>query len=136
MPTAARKQREAEKRRQAEQDAADWAAFDWQLAQRSPAQLKMLRGDFDGSKELVIEFPADMRLKKGLIIFDVNGDVLHHENLGHGGNMRRKNDALDDARDWKRKFPDIWGKRGYAKVIAYKSGLSVETIRRYFKRLP
>lgn len=136
MPTAIRKQRETEKRRQAEQDAADLAEFDRLIAQLSPAQLRALQTDFDGNKDLILVFPADMRLKNGLLSFDENGDVLRHQNLGRGGNMCRENDALDEARDLKRKYSELWGKRGYAKVIAYRSGRSVETIRRYFKKLP
>lgn len=136
MPTAARKQREAEKRRQADQDSADWAKFDRQITQLSLARLQALQTDFDGNRDLILVFPAGMSLKNGLLQFDENGDVLRHQNLGRGGNMCRENDALDDARDLKRKYPDVWAKRGYAKVLAYKTGRSVETIRRYFKKLP
>lgn len=136
MPTAARKKREADKRRQAEQDAKDLAEFDEKCARQTPAQREEMRTLFGESDDLIFELPSYLRMKRGLIQFDENGDVWFSKGIGRGGNQCRENDAVDTAKDLKRKYPDIWGKRGYAKKIAFETRLSVETIRRYFKKLP
>lgn len=95
-----------------------------------------MRTLFGESDDLIFELPSYLRMKRGLIQFDENGDVWFSKGIGRGGNQCRENDAVDTAKDLKRKYPDIWGKRGYAKKIAFETRLSVETIRRYFKKLP
>lgn len=136
MPTKERKQREAEKRQQAEQEAAELAEFDRQMAALSPEHLAALRALGSDSNDLVFELPPYMRMKGGLIGFDEEGNVWKSGSIGVGGNLKRANDAQDEAEDLRRRYSAIWGKRGRAKTIAYETGLPVETIRRYFKRVP
>lgn len=142
MPTAARKQREAEKRRQTEQDAAVLAEFDRQLA-----LLRAMRGDlllvgFSANNDLIFELPSYTHMKGGLGGCDENGNAWHHPMVGKAGSAANADNAMEKARSLKSKYPEIWGKRGFAKKIAAESEqairekLSVETIRRYFKRLP
>lgn len=142
MPTAARKQREAEKRRQAEQDAADLAEFDRQLA-----LLRAMRGDvlqvgYSANNDLIFELPSYMRMKGGLGGFDENGDPWRHPKVGEAGSAANADNAMEKAQSLKSRYPDIWGRRGFAKKIAAESEqtirekLSVETIRRYFKKFP
>ena len=144
MPTAARKQREAEKRRQTEQDAADLAEFDRQLA-----LLRAMRGDvlqvgFSANNDLIFELPSYTHMKGGLGGCDENGNTWHHPMVGKAGSAANADNALDRAKSLKRKFPHLWGKGAYAEHIASKSmsairlekPLSAKTIRRYFKLVP
>lgn len=135
MPTAIRKQRETEKRRQAEQDAADLAKFDLLIAQLSPTQLEALR-DFWGNNDLVFDLPPYLRLKGGLVWFDENGDVYLSENIRHDAGKGAHDESIAEVRSLKRKYSGVWGKRGYPKKIAMETGFSVETIRRYFRLYP
>ena len=132
MPTAARKQREAEKRRQAEQDAAELAVFDRLIAQLSPAQMESLQNSFLETNDLVFDLPPYLRLKGGLVGFDENGDPYLNENLRQGAGE----ESIAEVRSLKRKYSTVWGKRGYPKKIAMENDFSVETVRRYFRLYP
>lgn len=136
MPTAARKQREAEKRRQAEQDAAEWAEFDRPIERISPGRLQALKNGFPVNNDLVFELPPYLRLKGGLVGFDENGDPYLNENLRQGAGKGSHEESIAEVRSLKRKYSKVWGKRGYPKKIALETGFSVETVRRYFRLYP
>lgn len=144
MPTKERKQREAEKRLQADQDAAELAEFDRQLAALSPERLAALRALGDDNNELVFELPPYMRMKGGLIGFDDNGNVWISPGVGAAGSAANADNALDRAKSLKSKFPKLWGNGDRAEYIARQSvsaigvdkPLSARTIRRYFKLVP
>lgn len=136
MPTAARKQREAEKRKQAEQDAAELAEFDRLIEQLSPTQLMALQNGFPVNNDLVFELPPYLRLKGGLVGFDENGDPYLNENLRQGAGKGSHEESIAEVRSLKRKYSTVWGKRGYPKKIAMENDLSVETVRRYFRLYP
>ena len=42
----------------------------------------------------------------------------------------------DDVLLLREKYPDIWGKRGKAMVVADKENLNIRTIQKYFKDFP
>lgn len=67
---------------------------------------------------------------------DAEGFAYRHQNFGKGGNDMRAADRLDRAAELKRKYPDLWGKRGVAKQIGFYEGLTDQTIRGYFKDFP
>lgn len=144
MPTKERKQREAEKRQQAEQEAAELAEFDRQMAALSPEHLAALRALGSDSNDLVFELPPYMRLKPGLIGFDEDGNVWLSPEVGAAGSAANTDNALDRAKSLRSKFPKQWGKGKYAEFIAKQSksaigldkSLSAKTIRRYFKLVP
>lgn len=144
MPTKERNQREAEKRQQAEQEAAELAEFDRQLAALSPEHLAALRALGGDNNDLIFELPPYMRLKPGLIGFDEDGNVWLSPEVGAAGSAANTDNALDRAKSLKNKFPKLWGNGDYAEYIARQSvsaigldePLSAKTIRRYFKRVP
>ena len=136
MPTAARKQRDAEKRRQAEQDAAELAVFDRLIAQLSPAQMESLQNSFLETNDLVFDLPPYLRLKGGLVGFDENGDTYLSEKAGRDAGKGAHEESIAEGRSLKRKYSKVWGKRGYPKKIALETGFSVETVRRYFRLYP
>lgn len=68
--------------------------------------------------------------------FDDMGNALKPKNRGLGGRDCQKNNKLDTVMLLKKKYSTIWGKRGYAKKIAYESKCDPRTIQRYFKEYP
>ena len=54
---------------------------------------------------------------------------------GQGANMERQETAEAEALEVRARHRSIWRKRGSAKKIAHLEGLSVETIRRYMRKL-
>ena len=80
--------------------------------------------------------------KGGLVIFNNQGEAHLHPNTGRGGNEMRQEDRRDRALKLRRKYREIWGKRGHAKLIVYKENgdkgqkLSVRTVQQYFKDFP
>lgn len=48
----------------------------------------------------------------------------------------RHDEREDTARLLQRKYADIWGKRGKAKIIAIDEQLPVRTVQQYFKDFP
>ena len=110
MPTAARKEREAEKRRQAEQDAADLAEFDRQLALLRAMREDLLQVGFSANNDLIFELPSYTHMKGGLGGCDENGNAWHHPMVGKAGSAANADNALDRAKSLKRKFPHLWGK--------------------------
>ena len=144
MPTRERKQLEADRRQQAEQEAAELAEFDRQLAALSPERLAAMRALGADNNDLIFELPPYMRMKGGLIGFDENGNVWLSPEVGAAGSAANTDNALDRAKSLKNKFPKLWGNGDYAEYIARQSvsaigldePLSAKTIRRYFKRVP
>lgn len=83
----------------------------------------------DGTNEFSTGLPGG-----GLVVW-VEDDYFFHENIGKGGNDMRQADRRDAVKQLKRDYPGLWGKRGKARVIALKEGLSERTVRRYFRDL-
>ena len=144
MPTAERKKREAERRQQAAQEAAELAEFDRQMAALSPERLAALRSMSADNNDLIFELPPYMRMKGGLIGFDDDGNVWISPGVGADGSAANADNALDRAKSLKSKFPKLWGNGDRAEYIARQSvsaigldkPLSARTIRRYFKLVP
>ena len=68
---------------------------------------------------------------------DETGHPLPREDPeGLGANLERKENKATRALNMRKKYRDIWGNRGVAKVIAHEEGVSVETVRRYMKDFP
>ncbi len=72
----------------------------------------------------------------GSIKEDKDGVAHLHQNFGKGGNDMRAAERLDRTAELKRKYRDLWGKRGVAKQIGFYEGLTDQTIRGYFKDFP
>jgi hypothetical protein len=69
--------------------------------------------------------------------FSDEGDPLKREDPEElGANLERHEDKKIRAMTIRDRHSDVWGQRGAAKRIAHKTGLSVETIRRYMKEFP
>jgi hypothetical protein len=69
--------------------------------------------------------------------YDEYGNPLPREDPEDlGANSNRKSTREDDAFVLRKKYPDIWGKRGNAKVIAIKEKLNIRTVQKYFKDFP
>ena len=144
MPTAERKKREAERRQQAAQEAAELAEFDRQMAALSPERLAALRSMSADNNDLIFELPPYMRMKGGLIGFDDDVNVWISPGVGADGSAANADNALDRAKSLKSKFPKLWGNGDRAEYIARQSvsaigldkPLSARTIRRYFKLVP
>ena len=64
-----------------------------------------------------------------------SGELYLSDAHGTGGNLARLADADDDAETLRNKYPERWGRRGQAKWIAAREGISERTVRRYFARL-
>ena len=77
--------------------------------------------------------PSYLNLKGGLLTWDGEGTpwLSPKANLN---NNKRRHYREKDALELKLLYPAIWGKKGYAKVIAAKEELSIRTIQKYFKK--
>jgi alpha-L-fucosidase len=87
----------------------------------------------------------DIRIYQGgLVAFDEEGEPYLHENTGKGGNDERRDNRKDAALELRRKYKDIWGKRGAARKIICneklsskeKVKLSIRTVQQYIKDFP
>jgi hypothetical protein len=69
--------------------------------------------------------------------YDEYGNPLPREDPKDlGANSNRKSKREDDVLLLREKYPDIWGKRGKAMVVADKENLNIRTIQKYFKDFP
>jgi hypothetical protein len=68
--------------------------------------------------------------------FAEDGQEIRSHALGYDGRKAMKDQTDKRCLEIRSRHPDTWGKRGYAEQISHIEGLSVETIRRYFKRCP
>jgi len=112
-------------------------AFWDSVARNAPPYIKALDGR--AYNDRFLNDLNDKRLDRvGVKFSEEDGQLLKHtwEDKELGANANGHAKAQDDAGVIKDKYPDLWGKRGRAKIIAYHEGLSVRTIQKYFKRFP
>jgi hypothetical protein len=75
-------------------------------------------------------------LDGGLAKYDPENNAYLHPNHNQGAqenNQRQKEFRKEDALRIKKKYPELWGKRGAPKRIAQDEKLSVRTVQKYFK---
>jgi hypothetical protein len=133
MPTKKRREQAARGRQKREEDERAWAEFDAVLAALPPERRERLEAqaaDFDPD-----EWGCPAYRNVGLTIDDDDetGEVWMHPKHGVGGNDRRAADKADAIRALEQKYREFWNVRNGAKRIARAEGLSVETVRRYFR---
>jgi hypothetical protein len=83
---------------------------------------------------------SELKLRRGLLLGDELGRVIVNTNAMKRGAIKSNNDrqdvSRDQAEDLRRRYSDIWGKRGAAGKIAAEHGLSPRTVQKYFKKFP
>ncbi len=82
-----------------------------------------------------IKLALGMMLRKG-VSYDDEGNIVA---VPHGGGDNEGNRALADAKwarieELKSRFPEQWGKRSGAKVIAAKTRFKVGTVQSYIRQ--
>ena len=129
MPTKERREQEAQRRQKREEHEHALAEFDAALAALPPERRERLEAqaaDFDPD---AWGCPAYRNV--GLTV--ENGEVCMHPEHGCGGNDLRAADKADYIRALEQKYREFWNVRHGAKRIARAEGLSIETVRRYFR---
>lgn len=133
MPTKKRKDREKEL------DALR-QALDAALKNPSPrmiARQAMIKMGIKPPNGLLDSLVSEGQHNAGWAKFDERGQNIMREDLEDlGANSDRRCKKVDDALDIRDRNNEDWGKRGTAKRIAHKEGVSVETIRRYMREFP
>lgn len=133
MPT--KKRTEREKQLEAQRLAIDTALEnppDHVIARQAAKRLEI-----ETSSPLSEKLVTQGQHNAGWAKFDERGQNVMREDPDElGANSYRHSKKIDDALDIRDRHRNEWGKRGTAKRIAHKEGLSVETIRRYMKAFP
>ena len=124
MPTRKRKLKEAAQ-------AAKQAEFD-KLLEYMPPHIKSRLGISSKIPEAFGQIEKEY-LAVGCA-FDETGQLIKRSDPDEqGSGYCSRQDKLGEITLLREKYPEEWGKRGMAKVIASKEGLSVRTIQKYFK---
>ena len=129
MPTKERREQAARSRQKREEDERAWAEFDAVLVALPPERRERLEAQAAGFDPDEWGCPAYRNV--GLTV--ENGEVCMHPEHGCGGNDLRAADKADYIRALEQKYREFWNVRHGAKRIARAEGLSVETVRRYFR---
>lgn len=136
MPSKIRREREAKK--------IEWEKWFDKQSQNIPEWGKLKPGEQDpifGGIEETAQACPELRLKGGLLEQDENGCVIERTDLMSKGGLKTgksiSDDCSDQAQHLKKRYSNIWGKRGAAKRIALtEKDISERTIQRYFKKFP
>lgn len=140
MPTKKRREDAEKRRKQREEDERAWAEFDATCAQLSPEEQAARRARWAAVAAYVA--PDDWGIPDSVlrslrtpgITFDkATGEPMIPVKHGTGGNVMRAADKADAIEHLRQKYREFWNVRNGAKKIAAVTGLSVETVRRYFR---
>jgi len=73
----------------------------------------------------------------GCVYDKYTGETLKQElPPEQGANVERRERREDTARDLRERYRDIWGKRGFTKMIAHLEDKNIRTIQKYMKDFP
>lgn len=136
MTKRERKEQAAKLRQKREEHERAWAEFDAVLAALPPERRERLQAqaaDFDPDEWGIPEHVLKSYRIPCLSFEKETGEVWMHPKHGVGGNDRRAADKTDAIRALEQKYREFWNVRNGAKKIARAEGLSVETVRRYFR---
>ncbi len=139
MPTKDRKARErahAEEKQRLDELFANAPKISSKLMKNSNTVAADISAGIEEAKSIYPE----LKLRGGLLIGDELGRVIVNTEAMKKGATKPNNDrqdvSRDQAEDLRRRYPDIWGKRGAAGKIAAKEGLRLRTVQKYIKKFP